>query len=181
MFHKVETVLRVLAAVGVCAVTATVSPRATAREPEKAVHLEALSWKSSSSLPRGVLGRIAKDYAEHGNPLGCSDLRRCEDLRLEGVAVDLDGDGNPEWLVRDLGFTGSGAELDYVLRRVRGRWELIGRIEGIHLQALGPRRAAGFLELRGTAAGRCVEGPAKAVWTGRRYTERLAGVRSRRC
>lgn len=144
--------------------------------------LEELTIAYVDTLPLGILRGVARDRATRGERLSCSDLRRCDELRLQGVPVDLDGDGSNEWFVTDLGFTGAGAELDYIFRKdAKNRWKIIGRIEGLHLTTVGPAKTSGFLDIHGYVAGVCVEGPGKATWDGHQYRGHSGPTKARPC
>ena len=104
-------------------------PCADARPPSTGIALDDLSMRSSEALPLDILRRVAQDYVARGDQISCLDLRRCDELNLHGVSVDLDGDGTKEWFVTDGGFTGTGAELDYIFQKgADRRWKMIGRI-----------------------------------------------------
>lgn len=155
---------------------------ADAQTAGKAIAIESLPGRYEEKLPIGLLRGVAQDYAARGVPISCSDLRHCPDLHLRGVSVDLDSDGSNEWLVTDLGFTGTGAELDYIFKRgTDRRWKLIGRIEGLHLRTIGPTKTSEFFDINGYVAGVCVEGRGKAIWNGHRYVARNGRVKSRPC
>ncbi len=155
---------------------------AEAQSAAKAIVLEDLTASSAETLPLGILRRVVLDRASRGDETSCPDLRRCDELDLRGVSVDLDEDGSKEWLVTDLGFTGTGAELDYIFKKgTDRRWKMVGRIEGIHLRTVGPKKTAGFLDIQGEVAGVCVEGSGKAVWNGDRYVGREGRVKPRPC
>jgi hypothetical protein len=157
-------------------------PGAHAQTANKAIALDDLRMISEDSLPIGVLRGVAQDYAAHGAPVSCPNLRRCGEIHLYGRSVDLDGDGSNEWLVTDVGFTGKGAELDYVFKRGQDRrWKMIGRIEGLHLRAIGPSRSSGFLDINGYVAGVCVEGRGRAIWNGHRYVKHEGHIKPRPC
>lgn len=157
-------------------------PPAEARGAGKAIVLEDLPTSFTKTLPLDVLRHVARDYASRGVRISCPDLRRCDDLDLHGVSVDLDGDGSPEWFVTDMGYTGTGAELDYIFKKgVDRRWQMIGRIEGLHLRTVGPGKTRGFLDLHGYVAGICAEGRGKATWNGHRYVGRTGRVKPRPC
>ncbi|XYH94983.1 hypothetical protein ACMHYB_45320 [Sorangium sp. So ce1128] len=157
-------------------------PRADARTANKAIALNDLTLSSPEALPIDILRRVAQDYASRGTPVSCRNLRRCDDLDLHGSSVDLDGDGSKEWFVTDKGFTGTGAELDYIFQKgADRRWKMIGRIEGLHLRMVGPKKTRGFFDIRGYVAGRCVEGRGKAIWNGHQYVKREGRVKDRPC
>ncbi|MFT3772679.1 MAG: hypothetical protein QM820_45385 [Minicystis sp.] len=157
-------------------------PGAAARTPNKAIAIHDLPTSFSETLPLDILRRVARDHAAQGDPISCPDLRRCDALALHGVAIDLDGDGVKEWFVTDMGFTGTGAELDYIFQKSTDRrWRMIGRVEGIHLMTVGPKRTRGFLDIDGYVAGRCVNGRGNAIWNGRRYVKREGRVKDRPC
>lgn len=157
-------------------------PSADARTASRAIALEDLTVTFADALPLDILRRVAQDHAAQGVPVSCPDLRRCDDLGLHGVSIDLDGDGTKEWFVTDMGFTGSGAELDYIFREgADRRWKMIGRIEGLALRTVGPQKTHGFLDIHGFVAGKCVEGRGKVVWNGHRYVKRVARVKPRPC
>ncbi|MFO0757456.1 MAG: hypothetical protein U0359_13245 [Byssovorax sp.] len=157
-------------------------PPAHAETASKAIALDDLPLIAEDSLPIGLLRRVARDYASHGDPVSCPNLRRCDDLHLYGYSIDLDGDGSKEWLVTDMGFTGTGAELDYIFKKGPDRrWKMIGRIEGLHLQTVGPAKTGGFLDINGHVAGICVEGRGRAIWNGHRYVARESRVKPRPC
>ena len=155
---------------------------AEAQSADKAIVLEDLTASSSEALPLGILRSVVLDRASRGDRLACPDLRRCDELDLRGVSVDLDGDGSKEWFVTDLGFSGTGAELDDIFKKgADQRWKMIGRIEGIHLMTVGPKKTAGFLDIQGDVAGVCVEGSGEAIWNGSRYVGREGRVKPRPC
>jgi hypothetical protein len=157
-------------------------PGADARPANKAIALEDLTTSFPDTLPLDILRRVALDRASRGDPISCPDLRRCDDLNLHGVSVDLDGDGSKEWFVTDAGFTGTGAELDYIFEKGPDRrWRMIGRIDGLHLTTVGPKKTGGFLDIDGYVAGVCVEGRGKAIWNGHRYVGREGRVKPRDC
>jgi hypothetical protein len=144
--------------------------------------LEELTFVHVDTLPLGILRGVARDRASRGERLTCPDLRRCDELSLQGVSVDLDGDGSNEWFVTDLGFTGTGAELDYIFRKdANSRWKTIGRIEGLHLTTVGPAKTSGFLDIHGYVVGVCVEGPGKATWDGHQYGGHSGPTKARPC
>ena len=148
----------------------------------KAIAIDDLAETFSYALPLDILRSVVRDYAARGAPVSCPDLRHCDDLRLGGVSIDLDGDGQAEWFVNDAGFTGTGAELDYVFQRGDdGRWKMISRIEGLHLRTIGPAKTGGWLDIDGWVAGVCVEGRGKAVWDGQQYVTRIGRVKHRPC
>ena len=157
-------------------------PGAEARPANKTIVLEDLTTSFPDTLPLDILRRVAQDDASRGVPISCPDLRRCDELDLQGVAVDLDGDGVKEWFVTDVGFTGTGAELDYIFTKGPERgWKMIGRIEGLRLTTVGPKKTRGFFDINGSVAGTCVEGRGKAIWTGQEYVGRAGRVKPRPC
>ncbi len=166
---------------GVLCALAT-APDVEARPAKRPIALASLPLVSVALLPLDILRRVARDSAAHGAPVSCTDLRHCPDLDLWGRALDLDGDGTREWLVQDQGFSGTGAELDYVFRKdTTGHWKMVGRIEGLHLRTIGPGKTKGFLDLHGAIAGVCVEGRGKARWNGRAYVAHLGREKPRPC
>lgn len=171
--------------VGTCiAAASAATPSALADTPptKGVILLEELTAVYADALPLGILRAVARDRASRGDPLPCAELRSCDELRLQGVSVDLDGDGSSEWFVTDLGFSGTGAELDYIFRRdANERWKAIGRIEGLHLTMVGPARTGGFLDIRGSVAGVCVEGQGTARWNGRQYLGHSGPLKPRPC
>ncbi len=157
-------------------------PGAEAHPAARPIVLEGLPTSSPDRLPLDVLRLVAREDASRGDPVVCTDLRRCVDLDLLGRAVDLDGDGSKEWLVTDLGYTGTGAELDYVFQKgADKRWKMIGRVEDLHLMTVGPTRTRGFLDIHGFVTGVCVEGRGKALWNGRKYVTREGRIKSHPC
>jgi hypothetical protein len=157
-------------------------PCVDARPPNKEVALDDSSMRSSEALPLDILRRVAQDYAARGDQISCLDLRRCDELNLHGVSVALDGDGTKEWFVTDGGFTGTGAELDYIFQKAADRrWKMIGRIEGLHLRTVGPTKTRGFFDINGYVAGRCVEVRGKAIWNGHQYVKREGRMKDRPC
>lgn len=157
-------------------------PGADAQPTNKAIVLADLTTSSPKALPLDILRRVALDRASRGDRISCPDLRRCDELNLHGVSVDLDGDGSKEWFVTDMGFTGTGAELDYIFKKgTDRRWKMIGRIEGLHLMTVGPKKTGGFFDINGYVAGVCVEGRGKAIWNGRQYVGREGRVKPRPC
>lgn len=168
-------------AVGAASLTTHV-PAAYARSASKAIVLEDLPTSFAETLPLDILRRVALDRASRGERISCRDLRRCDELDLQGVSVDLDGDGSKEWFVTDVGFTGTGAELDYIFKKgTDQRWKMIGRIEGLHLMTVGPRKTRGLFDLNGYVAGICVEGRGKALWNGHHYVGHEGRVKPRPC
>lgn len=166
----------------VAASRATPSARADTPPAPAAIVLEDLPGVYADALPKGVLRAVARDRASRGEPLSCAELRDCDELRLRGVSIDLDGDGSNEWFVTDLGYSGVGAELDYIFRRdANKRWKTIGRIEDLHLTSVGPTKTGGFLDLHGDVAGVCVEGRGTARWNGRQYLGHSGPVKPRPC
>jgi hypothetical protein len=146
------------------------------------VVLEDVPLVSEKSLPLDILRGVARDYASRGDAITCKDLRRCEELHLYGKSVDLNGDGSKEQIVTDMGYTGTGAELDYIFQKDHeGRWRMIGRIDGLHLATVGPKMTHGFLDINGSITGLCVEGRGKAAWNGRSYVVHEGRVKSRTC
>ena len=173
----------IVTGIGVAAISMMAHvPRADAQTANRAIALDSLTLSSPSALPIAILRLVAQDYASQGTPVSCPNLRRCDDLRLYGVSVDLDGDGSKEWIVTDMGFTGTGAELDYIFRKsAERRWKRIGRIEGLHLRTVGPKKTRGFLDINGYVAGACVEGRGEAVWNGYQYVKREGRLKPRPC
>lgn len=160
----------------------TGAPAAHARSAYGAIVLENLSSSSPETLPLDILRRVALDRASRGTGISCADLRRCAELNLRGVSVDLDGDGSKEWFVTDMEFTGTGAELDYIFKKgTDRRWKEIGYIEGLHLKTVGPKKTRGFFDINGHVAGVCVEGRGKALWNGHRYVGHESRVKPRPC
>jgi hypothetical protein len=157
-------------------------PDAHARSANRAIVLEELTTSSPKTLPLDILRRVAGDRASREEQISCPDLRRCDELDLRGVPVDLDGDGLKEWFVTDNGLTGTGAELDYIFKEgTNHRWEMIGRIEGLHLMTIGPKKTRGLFDLNGYVAGICVEGRGKALWNGHQYVAHEGRVKPRPC
>lgn len=157
-------------------------PAAHARSAHEAIVLEDLTTSFPETLPLDILRRVALDRASRGERISCPDLRRCDELNLHAVSVDLNGDGSKEWFVTDMGFTGTGAELDYIFKKgTDQRWKMIGRIEGLHLMTVGPKKTRGFFDLNGYVAGVCVEGRGKALWNGHQYVGHEGRVKPRPC
>jgi hypothetical protein len=180
----VERFAMVALAVGaaLCVGSAERIARADARLSSTAVAVDDMPSTRTEGLPLGILRLVVHDYKVRHQDLDCADLRHCDDLDLHGSAIDLDADGVKEWFVQDHGFSGTGAELDYVFKKGGdGRWRMIGRLEGLHLRAIGPKRTGGFLDFTGFVAGVCVSGRGKAVWNGREYVTRVGRVEPRRC
>jgi hypothetical protein len=147
-----------------------------------AISVDDMPSTRTEGLPLGIVRLVARDYEVRHEDLHCADLRHCDDLALHGFPIDLDGDGTKEWFVNDHGFSGTGAELDYIFKKAAdGRWRMIGRLEGLHLRTIGPNRTGGFLDFSGFVAGVCVSGRGKAIWNGRKYVTRTGRVEARRC
>ena len=153
-------------------------PRGEGAKAEE-IRLDDLPTYGSDSLPLAILRAISSDPVK---PTLCAVLRHCADLTLVAKAVDLNGDGAKEWIVTHTGYTGTGAELDFIFSLDRDRrWRMIGRIDGLTLTTVGPTKTGRHLDLNGAIAGVCVRGRGKAVWNGRRYVRREYGVKSNRC
>ncbi len=128
-----------------------------------------LQAKYCKHMPKGLRIEVKRAQLRHENIKGIVPDDRCDNVNVIAFEVDLNKDGFAEWVVNDIGFSGTGASLSFIFGESKSTWHQIGKTDEMDLTRVSSERVLGYSVLAGYPVGKFVCGSSRAVWNGDRY------------